>query len=214
MNKIEYNLLKSNLIKQLGEPLWELNKPVNDSALKLVELKNQFLREGREALELKKLVKDVKDVEFNEQTDLVVPDDIVKDSWLSPFNDDQKLVIKCWLSDISQSKQQIAQATSLPVATVRTTFRSDAFKSLRKHLELAFKPLLPLEALATLRTLLRSKTENVALQAAKLVLLDAGLYKGDSIDITQTKTTEVLLDAATEEKLRKLGNDVLGVESE
>lgn len=212
MLKNEYNLLKANIIKELGEPVWELNKPVNDSALKLIELKNQFVRENREALELKKLVKDVKEVEFNEQTDLVVPDDIVKDSWLSPFNEDQKTVIRCWLSDISQSKQQISAATTLSMPVIRSTFRSDAFKALRKHLELAFKPLLPLEALATLRTLLRSKTENVALQAAKLVLLDAGLYKGDSIDITQTKTTEVVLDSATEEKLRKLGNDVMGIE--
>lgn len=209
MKRSEYDLLKANVIKEFGQPQWELNRPANDSAIKLVELKQRFTAEQREVIQLKQLVKDVKDVEILEQIDLVVPEEIVKESWLTPFNEQQKAVVNAWLSDISQTKNQLSLATGLGMPVIRSTFRSDAFKALRKHLELAFKPLLPLEALATLRTLLRSKTENVALQAAKLVLIDAGLYKGESLDLNVSKPTEVQLDDATIERLRKLGDQAL-----
>lgn len=209
MTKVEYNKLKALIIKSHGLPEYELNKPVNESASRLVELKRQFISENQEVLELKRLTKDVKDIEIAEQIDLVIPEEIVKESWLTPFDTEQRTVVKQWLNDISQTKQQIADATGFTMPLVRATFRSDAFKALRKHLELAFKPLLPLEALATLRTLLRSKTENVALQAAKLVLIDAGLYKGESLDLNVTKPTDVMLDDATIDKLRKLGDQAI-----
>ncbi len=212
MKKTEYNLLKASIIKEFGHPEWELNKPINESATKLQELKYRFTKENREIVELKQLAADVKDIEIKESISFTIPEEILKDSWLTPFTDEQKAVINQWLLDISQTKPDIAKAVNCTIPVVRSTFRCEAFKALRKHLELAFKPLLPLEALATLRTLMRSKTENVALQAAKLVLIDAGLYKGESLDVTQHKTTEVVLDPETEEKLRKLGNQVLGVD--
>lgn len=212
MTRTEYNKLKAGIIQVHGQPEWELNKPVNPSAVALQDLKTKYLAELYQTNKTKKLVKDVNALAIPDNAPVIVPDELLKESWLTPFNDKQKDIIRTWIQDISQSSREIAEATGQEIRAVRATLSCEAFKMLRGHLALAYKGLLPLEASAALRALLRSKTDNVVLQAAKLVLLDAGLYKGDSLEVTAIQSKDVKLDPATEERLRKLGNEVLGTE--
>jgi hypothetical protein len=210
MTKTEYTKLKAEIVKQYGQPVYELNQAINESARKLVEVKLAYLKEKHEVEKTRQLIKDVKQIAIPTESDFIaVPEELLKESWLSPFDEGQRQLIRLWLSDISQTAKALAEATGQDIKAVRATMSSEAFKLLRGHLALAYKGLLPLEASAALRGLLKCKTENVVLQAAKLVLIDAGLYKGESLDITNNKPKEVLLDAATEEKLRKLGNELL-----
>lgn len=214
MKKTEYNQLKASIIKQYGPPLYDMNKPYNESATKLVELKQRFLSEQKEAEKTKQLITDIKDLDIPLNKESInVPEELLKETWLTPFSNDGKKIIKQWLLDITQRTKEISEATGIEKDVVRATMSSEAFKLLRGHLALAYKQILPLEASAALRTLLQSKTDNVVLQAAKLILIDAGIYKGESLDMNITKPTTVVLDEATEEKLRKLGNDIMSNEN-
>ncbi len=209
MNDKDYIKLQSEIIRQHGSPEWELNMPVNESARKLRALKIARQKERLEVEATKELLAEFKEIDVPSADPMSVPDQIVKDSWLTPFDSDQKRIVLQWLENIKQDPDQLASATNLDRKVVKQTLRSEAFKLLRTHLELAYKSLAKLEAVIKLRQLANSRDEKIAFQASKLIANDAGLYKGESLDVTEHRPQEVLLDAKTEEKLRKLGDQLL-----
>lgn len=210
MTKLTYNELKALIIKEHGNPDWELNQPRNESARRLAELKNKYLDERREERKTKELVKDVHNLLIpNDTLPMPFPDELIKDSWLTPFSKEGKQVVRQWALDITQRPAAIQAATNLPMPLVRSTISSEAFKLLRGHLALAYKNILPLEASSALRRCLHSKDDKIALQALKLVLIDAGLYKGETSEVTHHQSQSVTLDPATEKRLRELGNQLL-----
>lgn len=210
MDKEQYNKEKELILKAFGKPDYDMGSPVNEAAVKLVELRNLYAKSRAEITKTKKLAEGVKELkEFRGIDATIVPDELVRAEWLISFTDLQKTIVRQWLTNIKQTPESIAETLKTTKAAVTTTLSLEAFKMLRGHLALAYKELLPLEASAALRDCLSSPTENVRFNAIKLILIDAGLYRDDKS--TDSEPKDKVLDAETERRLKALGDKVLGL---
>ena len=215
MTKTELNKLSKQIVKEHGQPQWDMNQPVNESAKLLLELRNRYRDSQKELIKTRELVKRIDEIPEQVQLPLLpLPEELIKDSWLTPFNAEQKIVITEWITDITAKPKTLADKTGQDIKLVRNTLNSEAFKLLRANLSLAHKNLLPIEASLKLRSLLHSKNEKIAFAAAQLVLEDAHLYKTQATEVNVHKATDVVLDKKTEDRLKQLGDALLADENE
>jgi hypothetical protein len=209
MNKEEHDKQKELIISQYGKPEWDMGDPVNESAKKLVELRQSYAKAKSDINKTKRLAENVKELTSSlpQLKNVVIPDEIIRNEWLITFNELQKQIVTQWSKNIKQNVSEIAIACKCTNQQVKQTLGLEAFQHLRSKLANAYKDLLPLEASAALRDCLYSQTENVRFNAIKMVLVDAGIYKDQNSE--PIKPVESVLDKETQEKLRKLGDHLI-----
>jgi hypothetical protein len=211
MNKTEYEALQKEIIHKFGKPEYDMYEPQNESALKLRELRLAYTNQKQKDRRDKRLIEGVNNIPHLKEPALIpVPPQLIDESWMTPFTEQQRLVIKQWSKNIKQKPSEIGTAVNVHWSTVRAVFDSEAFGLLRKRLAIEWKEMLPLEAVWALQDCLNSPMDNVKLQAAKLILNDANLIKESPTEINIASSTKIQ-DIETEKKLKEIGDKVLGI---
>lgn len=205
-----YKKQKELIIKQYGQPERDFDRtPLNESAKRIDQLNAVKLQAYNEDKQAKKLLRLSAKIKENKAFVVQVPEQLIRAEWLITFTEPQKLIITQWLKNTEQTPKQIADAIASTIPAVRTLMSLEAFKMLKAHLAQAYKELLPIPALARLRELLFSDNESVSKDIAKLVLMDAGLFKPEMAEATKTEKS---MDAETEKKLKELADRMLGID--
>lgn len=212
MTKQEYKNQQEIIINEFGKPEYDMHEPVNESAKRLTELKQAYLKARNEAEKHKKLADTVKVITENVQyKHQAVPDDVIRPEYLAAFNEKQKRIINQWGKNINQSAKQISDELNISTLEVKAVFTLAAFKILKLNLTRAvLDTVLPLPAVLTLKECLQSDNPSVKLNALKLVLINVGLLK-DTTESNVDKPSQIAFDKETEEQLRKLGSQILGI---
>lgn len=208
MTKEEYLKSKELIIKEYGEPEWDVGDPYNDSAKKLFELRNAYNTGLKEKEKNRRLANTVRAITENVAHKwIAVPEEVVRPEWLVPFNEKQQRIVKQWLKNIKQTPKQISDELNIPSEQVKNTMTLEAFYMLRRHLTNGCKELLPLESIIALRDVLASSNDATKLKAALTVLMDVGCIKANAVEAEAPR--ELVLDNETQEKLRKLGDKLI-----
>lgn len=210
MNKKEYEALKLAVIKEFGPAEYDMGIPANDSAKRLAELKQGYIKAKDEVKKTKKLAEQINKLSPNDITGCYYPEELLRPEWLVSFSEVQRAIVKQWMKGIDQTAKEIAEAANTTVPAVNATKSLEAFKMLRAYLNTAFKDQLPFPALFKLKQLLHSENESVAKDVAKMILLDAGLFKPDSIEQV-IKTDKTVLYKDLQAKLKLEGDAILGI---
>jgi hypothetical protein len=212
MDKLEYEKSKANIIKQFGQPEYDMSDPVNESAKKLVELKNLYLKGLNDAVKAEKLEKNIKEiVKALPGLSRPVPQEVVRAEYLVAFTEKQKEVVHQWFKNVGQSIEAIAVATGNTETFVKNTMSLEAFKALRLNLTKGLLEVTNLEAIIALRECLNSKQDNIKFNAAELFLRDQGILKDKQPD-TVIKN-EVVLDKDKMDELNAQANKLLGYDN-
>jgi hypothetical protein len=212
MNKKEYERMKQEVINQLGKPEYDLSVPVNESAKKLEELKNAFIKSQAEAKKTKELAKHLKKLAPSDIKMVRLPEELLRSEWLVSFTENQRAIIKQWMTNVKQTSKEIADAVNTTVPAVNATKSLEAFKMLRGYLSIAHLDLMSFEAISRAHELLYSKNESVSKDVAFKLLINAGWLKQDSVEQI-IKTDKTVLDKDLQEKYKALGDQILGIDS-
>lgn len=209
MTRDEFNKQKELIIKQYGQPLRDFDRTgLNESAKRIDALNAinlQVFNEEKKAKKTKALIEKYGKLEDHE---VLVPEHLVRQEWLVSFNDKQRDIIYQWLTNTEQTPKQIAEALHTTATAVRAVMSLEAFKILHGHLLLAYKGLMQFPALAAVKRLLQSDNESVVKDIAKLILTDAGVFKQETDEGSNTKSN-LVIDPDLMDKLRKQGDNLI-----
>lgn len=141
MTKIEYEQAKKDIISKLGEPVSELQNPVNESAKQLQALRVQYMLAVKQS---KKQASQQSTESSLTPTDSIsepkpftkpkyqkLPPIVVLNEDLKGFTSIEAEIVKAHFLDRSLSTQQLGHQFNLPYQKIAGIFRRPEFKLLR-----------------------------------------------------------------------------------
>lgn len=210
MTKKEYIKQQELIESSYGKPSWDVNgMPLNESAKKLLELKQAFDKAVNQMDKLKQLKDQAK--EAKEIAAIEIQDYLVRPEWMISFSEDEKRVVLQWITNTKQTPKEMAVLLDLPLSKVKAVLGLEAFKVFREHVNRAYLSSLQTEAIAALHSLLSGRNESIKFNVAQLILSEANIL---SRTIRSDNTVESTLLPEDPKTWEELGNELRRLKKE
>lgn len=200
MTPEEYEAQKKIIEAQHGKAEFDYDQtPLNEAARLVGHLKMYGLRANQKKQREKKIKKIV--TEYRDEIVGTVEDltHLLKQEFMVSFKPHERQVIEAWIKNTEAGFKEIADAAHSTVGAVKAIMSLDAFKILKRQVLQEYKRSLDFRALYACKRLLSSQNEAVAKDIAKLLLIDAGVFKLTEID--PEDKTELVMDKDKEQEL-------------
>ncbi len=196
MTDQEYQDQKAEIIKQFGEPTYDLQSPTNDSARMIAKLIARKSVESRQANQRDEFARMVGSLPS--KVDATIPALDINETDLNTFDNTEKQIITAYFVDLNQSPKTLADRFNVNYQKVTALFKSERFKVLYTKV---FNQILPLEGLIALRSLLKKGDTKATLET----LRHYGLLKSEAVDVNINKSTPIE-DVDAINLLKKIGD--------